>query len=119
MVEYDRHVIQEFAQRLYRRAKTTIVVFALIGLIAGGGFGYFVSESIRGSSPAILVIFSALITGAIAYYIGVERSFKLRLLAQTALCQVMIEANTSTTPARSAPSAARPVAAPAMPVGAR
>lgn len=118
MVEYDRSVIQEFAQRLYRRATTTIAMSTLVGLIAGVGFGYFLSS--RGSSPAILVTICGLVVGAIGYYIGVERSFKLRLMAQTALCQVMIEANTSAPKARSGgPAAARPMAAPAMPVGAR
>lgn len=119
MVEYDRNVIQEFAQRLYREAKTAIVLSTLIGLIAGAGFGYVLSQQIRESSPVILVAFSALISGAIGYVIGVARSFKLRLIAQTALCQTMIEANTSTTPRGTALTPARTMAAPAMPVGTR
>ena len=64
---------------------------------------------------------SAVIIGAIGYYIGVERSFKLRLMAQSALCQVMIEANTSGEAASCATAFApvRPTAAPAMPAGGR
>lgn len=119
MVEYDRSVIHEFAQRLYRRAKATIAVSTLVGLLAGAGFGYFIAGNIRGSSPAILVTISAVIVGAIGYYIGVERSFKLRLMAQTALCQVMIEANTSPSARGGNSAPARPMASPAMPVGAR
>jgi len=94
MVEYDRSVIQEFAQRLYRQAKTVIVAFTLIGVIAGAALGFGLANSIRDSSPTIVVSFCAILVGAIACWAGVQRSFTLRLHAQTALCQMMIESNT-------------------------
>jgi hypothetical protein len=98
MVEYDRSVIQDFARRLYRAAKTVIIVFTLIGLLAGAGLGFIVSNSVRGSSPEIVISFCSIFVGVIACWAGIQRSFALRLRAQLALCQMMIEVNTRPIP---------------------
>jgi hypothetical protein len=87
MAKYDAGVIQAFADDLYRRADTIVIVNALIFLVVGGAAGL----AAFGKLGALL---GALIGGGIGYYLGVQRAFLLKLQAQTALCQAQIERNT-------------------------
>ncbi len=93
MVEYDPDVIHEHAQRLYDRALSIMVTYAvgygLVGAIAGAVFGVVADN---GLGPVTGVMGAGLL-GLLGAAIGRARGFELRLQAQTALCQVQIELN--------------------------
>ncbi len=87
MVEYDPAVIREFAEGLYKRAETIVIVnavtFGLLGAAIGG--------IAQGAGLAVL----GLAAGAgLGYFFGLQKTFLLKLQAQSALCQVKIEENT-------------------------
>ena len=98
MVAYDPKVIQSFADELYRIASRVVLmttlkyglIGAVIGAFAGVGMGGIQSSS---------TVFGAVVIGAIAAFIGKgageEKAFAYKLQAQTALCQVQIESNTT------------------------
>ena len=94
MVKYDPQVIVTFADSLYRHAASVVltytVVGALIGLASGGAVGIAVLDGGGRIGAAV----GALLLGAIAFKLGQQKAFALRLQAQIALCQVQIEANT-------------------------
>lgn len=119
MVEYDRAVIQTFALRLYRAAKTVVAVATLMGIIIGAAFGALLSNEIRDSSPVIIVSICAIVVGVLGCWAGIQRSFALRLRAQLALCQMMIEMNTSTGSRSGSNSPGRQVPPTAVPIGTR
>ncbi len=99
MVSYDESVIIEFADRLYRRARSIVVTWTLFG----GGFASLLGW-LAGSRyaewaghPTVakdLVVIAGLVGALAGFIAGRERSFALRLQAQTALCQAQIERNT-------------------------
>jgi hypothetical protein len=85
---YDATIINEFAARLYRQADALANTYAFIGALIGFLIAYVI---VRQALPALMV---AAILGAMGFVIGRAAGFKLRLQAQTALCQAQIEANT-------------------------
>ena len=87
MAEYDKKIIIEFADRLYNKAASIVVVYTLAGVV----IGIFVGLGMK-SAPAALI--AGLIFGALGFYLGKEKAFILKLQAQTALCQAKIEENT-------------------------
>lgn len=93
-ITYDRSVIQEFADKLYARARAIVVVFTLVGffvgLVAGGALS---NSALRVLGPAGVVVV-AVVGALIGLVIGQSRAFMLKLQAQTALCQAQIEENT-------------------------
>ncbi len=95
MVTYDPAVIRTFAQALYDRASTIILVHTAIGVVIGGVIG-----KIAFGNVGMTIL--AVIAGAIGYFLGSQRAFFLKLQAQTALCQVEIELNTRGSTSRSA-----------------
>lgn len=84
---YDPAVIQEFADRLYAKAKGLVRNYTILGVILLGLGGGITQEPIA-------VLLGALLGGVIGYMWGKEKAFAYKLQAQTALCQVKIEANT-------------------------
>jgi hypothetical protein len=92
MIKYDAAIIQEFADRLYKRANGLIVSFTLIGILFGLGFGYYLNR--LGDFGSIALIAGAVLGSIIGYAIGQDRAFALKLQAQLALAQVQIEENT-------------------------
>lgn len=119
-VTYNENVILIFAERLYRRAASTVIAYALLGALAGAGIAFAAKtpDLIKGFAFAMGVV-SAVIGGMI----GSERAFAMRLLAQQALCQVQIELNTrgeAPAVASAAPVVSRPPPpSPSMPRGTR
>ena len=91
MVEYDPQVIYKFADRLYKQANSIIAIYTLIGGLTGGAIGYYFAIPLGIKS---LTILCALFLAFLGFALGNERAFTLKLQAQTALCQVEIEANT-------------------------
>lgn len=87
MPEYDKKIIIEFADRLYKKAGSIVAIYTLAGAVVG----IFVGLGMK-STPAVLI--AGLIFGAFGFYLGKEKAFTLKLQAQTALCQAKIEENT-------------------------
>lgn len=86
-VTYDPNVIQEFADRLYTKAKSIIRSYTILGVILLGFAGLATQQPKLG-------LVGAVIGGVIGYIMGKEKAFVYKLQAQTALCQVQIETNT-------------------------
>jgi hypothetical protein len=87
MVSYDDKIIRRFAQGLYDQANMAIILFTLIGVLAGGGLGSLIARETGMFVGAALV-------GVIGFMLGQGRAFQLKLQAQMALCHVQIEQNT-------------------------
>lgn len=96
-VNYDANIIQEFADRLYKRANSIIAMYTLVGLFLGSVPVFFLmtESGIETTTAAIVTGIVALFGGLIGFSIGRERVFRMKLQAQTALCQLKIEQNTS------------------------
>ena len=99
MTRYDPAIIQGFAETLYRRASALIVLYSLAGLVVGGVAGVLVAKAYEAGAyserNAMIVGFMVAVLGVcIGFGVGSARAFALKLQAQTALCQVMIEDNT-------------------------
>lgn len=87
MVTYDTKLIQEYADRMYRSASPTILMYSLAGMMTGAPVG-LVSRDLQ------LTVVAAILVGMLGYLMGKGKAFKLKLEAQLALCQLQIEANT-------------------------
>lgn len=92
MINYDPAVIQEFAEKMYKRANSIIVSATILGVLFGGGIGYFLDQSL--GYGQIVPIIGLILGGIIGFSIGQDRAFALKLNAQTALCQMKTEQNT-------------------------
>lgn len=89
---YDSAIIKEFASRLYSQANSIIVTYTVVGAILGVAAGLGAGATM---GDANIVAFSgAIVLGGIGFAIGRGAAFKLKLAAQSALCQVAIEENT-------------------------
>ena len=101
-VSYDPEVIQEFAVRLYRQARMAMLTMAVAGAVPGlfvvlASQSTFVEPHNQGAVVGIGIAFMVL--GVLfGLAIGRQRSFRLKLQAQTALCQVQIAENTKPLP---------------------
>lgn len=95
MAKYDAQVIVTFADDLYRQAGSIAATYAVLGVLIGLVLGAVVGNSVVPDGGALIgAALGALLLGALAFKIGQQRAFALRLQAQVALCQVQIEANT-------------------------
>lgn len=90
MVEYDRNVIHEFAERLYLKANFIAWVYSIFGLLIGLIVGVIVSPHVH-----LYWGFGSILGIVIGLNVGKDKSFQYKLQAQTALCQAKIEQNTS------------------------
>jgi outer membrane lipoprotein SlyB len=94
-IHYDPQVIQEFALGLYRQANSIIATHTVVGGILGAAAGAVVGIVTNESAMAIAgALFIGLLGAALGLSMGRQKSFSLKLQAQTALCQLQIEANT-------------------------
>lgn len=102
-IRYDPGVIVDFAERLYAQARNIEAIYAVIGAVVGGAGGIAFGLAIGGWAVALLL--ASLGVVSVAFFglvIGRARAFSLRLQAQSALCQVQLEANTRSTRIESA-----------------
>ena len=90
-MDYDRSVIVQFADRLYRRARSTVAFYTFLGIILGLFVGFGLAAMAK--NP-ILIVAGIAIVGVLGFSFGTEKAFQFRLQAQQALCLAQIEANT-------------------------
>lgn len=91
MPDYDPKIIHKFADRLYSQAASILIAYPLfVGILFVGGNYIFLYFSRVQISNWLFFLSGALIGYLLAY----EKAFKLKLEAQTALCQAKIEENT-------------------------
>lgn len=123
---YDPRVIEQFAEKLYRKASAFVAGSVVVGGALGAGFGAVPLTSLGDAWPIPSMFgFATLLAGAVCgavvgYVIGDTRSFGYRLQAQAALCQLQTERNTAfvaaaVSAARTTPKAPQQQAAPAPP----
>lgn len=95
MAQYDPEIIQRFADRLYARTVSVIVVSTLLGGFIGLVIDPFAQQVLPNWIADRLPTATIPVMLALAGFVqGLERSFVLKMQAQTALCQVQIEKNT-------------------------
>ena len=98
---YDPKVIEQFAEKLYRKASAFVVGSVVIGAALGAAFGAVPVTSLGAAWPIpshfgfATLLLGGLLGGLIGYVIGDTRSFGYRLQAQSALCQLQSERNTA------------------------
>lgn len=118
---YDPKVIEQFAEKLYRKASAFVAGSIVIGASLGAAFGAVPLTSLGAAWPIpsylgfATLLLGGLLGGLIGYVIGDTRSFGYRLQAQSALCQLQSERNTAllalavTRASASAPHRTQPV----------
>ena len=98
---YDPKVIEQFAEKLYRKASSFVAGSVVIGASLGAAFGAVPLTSLGDAWPIpsslgfATLLLGALVGAIIGYVIGDTRSFGYRLQAQSALCQLQSERNTA------------------------
>lgn len=98
-VLYDEKVLVGFAERLYRRASSMVALYTVVAGVFGAavvGLGGLLASGHEQvwAFPNVLTLIFAALSAYIGARVGGERAFTLRMMAQTALCQVQIERNT-------------------------
>jgi hypothetical protein len=128
---YDPKVIEQFAEKLYRKASSFVAGSVVIGAALGAAFGAVPLTSLGEPWPIpsylgfATLLLGSLVGAIIGYVIGDTRSFGYRLQAQSALCQLQSERNTAivaravsaraSAPRRAQPVSQTPSAPPAAP----
>ncbi|MDP2816381.1 MAG: hypothetical protein Q8O19_06855, partial [Rectinemataceae bacterium] len=94
-VDYDKSEIRTFADMLYAKAESivlmTTIMYGIGGLIFGIPIGGFFGRNVTGFT----MIIGGSLGAWLGYEIGTYKAFGLKLQAQTSLCQVQIEINTA------------------------
>ena len=94
-VEYDPAVLQDFAERLYKQARSIAVTSAIRAFILGGIVGAIVLQFVHQATSSIVAFIGfGTVAGILSFSSGWEKSFQLRLEAQRALCALQTEVNT-------------------------
>ena len=116
---YDPKVIEQYADKLYRKASSFVAGSIVIGASLGAAFGAVPLTSLGASWPIpsylgfATLLLGGLLGGLIGYVIGDTRSFGYRLQAQSALCQLQSERNTALMARAVSARTSAPVARPA------
>jgi hypothetical protein len=98
---YDPRVIEQFAEKLYRKASAFVAGSVVIGASLGAAFGAVPLTSLGAAWPIpsylgfATLLLGGMLGGTIGYVIGDTRSFGYRLQAQSALCHLQAERNTA------------------------
>ena len=119
---YDPKVIEQFAEKLYRKASSFVAGSVVIGASLGAAFGAVPLTSLGEAWPIpsylgfATLLLGGLLGAVIGYVIGDTRSFGYRLQAQSALCQLQSERNTAIVARAISIRAAAPATPRAQPV---
>lgn len=97
MAQYDPKIIQDHADQLYAQADKapwlTAYAAGLVGLVTGLGSGMGLDIGMFGGFVFGGVL--AVLAGGAGYGVGRSQATRMRVAAQTALCQVAIEQSVS------------------------
>lgn len=93
-VTYDAEVIKQNAKRLYNQAASIVFSSIIVGAVVGGILGAVGASAADPQQITLFVVVGAVFGSLVDLSRGRERSLRLRLEAQVALCQVQIEENT-------------------------
>ena len=116
---YDPRVIEQFAEKLYRKAAAFVAGSIIAGCALGAAFGAVPLTSLGDAWPIpstfgiATMLAGALCGGVVGYVFGDTRSFGYRLQAQAALCQLQLERNMAVVAAAVSASRPAPSTAPA------
>jgi hypothetical protein len=119
---YDPKVIEQFAEKLYRKASSFVAGSVVIGASVGAAVGAVPRSSLGEAWPIpsylgfATLLLGGLLGAVIGYVIGDTRSFGYRLQAQSALCQLQSERNTAIVARAVSARAAAPAPPRAKPV---
>ena len=95
MTKYDPATIQGFADRLYSRTISTMVINTVLGALVGMAVDPFIHQALPAAISDHLPSWGiAALLAVFGFLQGWERSYVLKIQAQTALCQMQIEQNT-------------------------
>jgi hypothetical protein len=102
MPRYDHTIIHEHAQELYDLADGMVWKAALSAGLTGAAIGWGISLAMRLANlsfvgPWVPVMVAAGVMAIRAAIAAEREAFRLRLEAQQALCQMMVERNTAQT----------------------
>lgn len=93
MADYDPKIIKDHADQLYDQADKapllTAYAAALVGLVTGLGSGMGLDIGTVGGVIFGLVLGG--LAGGVGFSVGKSQAARMRVAAQTALCQVEIE----------------------------
>ncbi len=103
MALYDGQELADYADRVYREAQVVSVKYAIgfagLGLIAGAAAQFWILTELHpGLSPGMPgngATVGAVLLGVVGYALGSERSLRMTLESQVALCLAKIEENTT------------------------
>lgn len=88
-IEYSSDALQRLASRLRRRAVFVMVLWLVIGILAGAYVG-------RGNAGNLGAVIGAVVGAFVGYLIGSMRFLYYNVQATNALCLKRIEENTRT-----------------------
>jgi len=91
---YDPQMIQQHAERLIKQSRSIVPIQFFIGVFSGMIIFGGVTAWLDIGFDFLIIAIGVLIGGVMGYGSGQNRSFELKLQAQTALCQAQIENNT-------------------------
>jgi hypothetical protein len=114
--KFDPDLLQEYADRLYRRARWLAIWYAVIGFILGwmgwGTLATVLSAFSHAKPPqGTIGVFAGLLVALVGTIYASEKALQLRLDAQRTLCQLQIERNTRSAP-KVEPSPVKPAPQP-------
>ncbi len=93
MAQYDPKIIQDHADQLYDQADKapllTAYAAALVGLVTGLGSG--IGLDIGTTGGVVFGIGLGIVAAGVGFSVGKSQATRMRVAAQTALCQVAIE----------------------------
>lgn len=103
MTEFDPKIIQQFADDLYSKALSICATYTMLGLLAGFILGYFLGAvliprlggigELSEGATVFWVLGPTALLGVGSFALAREKTFQLRLQAQTALCQIKLESH--------------------------
>ncbi len=97
--KYDPDLLQEYADRLYRRARWLTGWYGFLGFVGGWILDFIIAAwqartsppgSFQGWDQWVLPLLGVLV----GYVYGSGKAYELKLDAQRTLCQLQIEVNT-------------------------
>ncbi len=93
MAQYDPSVIDAYADDLYAQADRARIWYGYGGGVVGTiiGFGTGIGAEMATGGFIVLGVLLGVIGASIGSFAGRGQAARMRLLAQTALCQVAIE----------------------------